>query len=113
MEKVWEELKKIETQAQEIRVEAQEKSKQITTTVQDEAEKLVANAKSYAEQDAQQHYDWVVREAKRLQQEALIAIEKANKRLQQQAQRHLDEAAELIVQAVLGESKVGASDKVR
>ena len=49
MEKVWEELKKIELQAEQIRIEAQNRAKEITNLANQEAEKLVANSKAYAE----------------------------------------------------------------
>ncbi len=54
MEKVWEELKKIEAKADQIKSTAQNKAKEITVLAQQEAEKLVANSKTYAEEEAKQ-----------------------------------------------------------
>ena len=57
MEKVWEELKKLEAKAEQIKSNAQNKAKEITVLAQQEAEKLVANSKTYAEEEAKQLYD--------------------------------------------------------
>jgi F0F1-type ATP synthase membrane subunit b/b' len=48
MERVWEELMKIETEAELIRSEAQSKAKGIVKIAEEEAEKLIANSKKYA-----------------------------------------------------------------
>jgi hypothetical protein len=47
MKKVWEELKKIDAQAEQIRSYAKEKSKRITSLAEKNAEKLLANSKAY------------------------------------------------------------------
>lgn len=46
MEKVWDELKKIEAQPGQIRSEAQNKAKEIIAMVLQEAEELVAKSKN-------------------------------------------------------------------
>jgi len=51
MEKVWEELKKIEAQAEQIRSEAQDKSMQISTMAQKQAQTLSLNAKNYSAEE--------------------------------------------------------------
>ena len=53
MEKVWDELKKIEALAEQVRSEAQQNAKEITGLAQKEAEKLLSNSKTYAQKEAQ------------------------------------------------------------
>ena len=81
MEKVWEELKKIEAQAEQIQSEAQNNAKKITALAQQEAEKLVANSKTYAEEEAQQFYMSTIQEANRNRDEQLKANQEANEKL--------------------------------
>jgi len=49
MEEVWEELKKIEAQAEQIRAEAQDKGKETTKIAEQDAELLLTNSKTSAE----------------------------------------------------------------
>jgi F0F1-type ATP synthase membrane subunit b/b' len=51
MERAWEELKKIEAQAEQIRSEAESRAKDIIRLADQEAEKLLANGKAYAEEE--------------------------------------------------------------
>ena len=113
MEKVWEELKKIETQAEQIRSEAQDKSKQITDIAKQEAEGLLANAKSYAQEEAEQLLSNTTAEANHNREETIKLNSDATDKLTLQAQKRLDRASEAIVNAVLGEKDVDADHKVR
>ena len=56
MEKVWSELKKIEAQAEQIRVDAQDNAKKMIALAQQQAEMLIANSKTYAKEEAQPVY---------------------------------------------------------
>ena len=56
MEKVWDELKKIEAQAEQISSDAQDKAKKISLLAKQDAEKLIANSKTYAEEESQKLY---------------------------------------------------------
>ena len=105
MEKVWEELKKIEAQAEQIRNEALKKAQNVTTLAQQNGEKLVANSQTYAEVEAQQLLTSTVEEANLRRDEQLKANRAAAENLKVQAERHLEQAISKVVQAVIGEAK--------
>ena len=104
MEKVWEELKKIESQAEQVRSEAQKNAKEITSTAQIEAERLVANSKKYAEQEAQELYTGAVEDANQNREQQLKANQQATETLTKQAQQRMNKASSKIVEAVLEET---------
>ena len=101
MEKVWEELKKIEGQAQQIQTDAQEKAKKMTQQAKADAENLIANSKVYAEEEAQKLYDNAVAEANAAHDEKLKATEEHAAKLRQNAQKNMDKAVAEIVDSVL------------
>jgi vacuolar-type H+-ATPase subunit H len=113
MEKVWEELKKIEAQAEQIRGEAQDKSKQIADIAKQEAEGFLADSKSYAQEDAQQLLTNVDSDANRKREEELKSNAQITEKLTARAQERMDQATDAIVNAVLGEKDVDADHKVR
>ncbi len=104
MEKVWEELKKIDFQAEQIRSEAQTKAKEIISLSQEVSEKLLVDSKIYAQQEAQQLYEETVEEANRRSDQQLEANQKATERLNKQAQKQMEKASSTIVSAVIGET---------
>jgi F0F1-type ATP synthase membrane subunit b/b' len=103
MEKVWEELKKIEAQAEQIRIEAQEKAKEITALAQQEAEKLIANSKNYAKKEADQIHARTIEEANRIRDQQLEVNKVTAEKLGVQAEQRLEKASAIILNAVLGE----------
>jgi vacuolar-type H+-ATPase subunit E/Vma4 len=103
MEKVWDELKKIEAQAEQIRSEAQDEAKKISTLAEQEAEKLIANSKVYGEEEAQQLYASAIREANRNCEEQLKANQEVSAALRAQAEKQLEQAVAVVVKTVLGE----------
>jgi len=103
MEKVWDELKKIEAQAEQIRSEAQDEAKKISALAEQEAEKLVANSKVYGEEEAQQLYASAIREANHNCEEQLKANLEASANLRAQAEKRLEQAVTAVVKSVLGE----------
>jgi vacuolar-type H+-ATPase subunit H len=105
MEKVWEELKKIETEAEQIRSEAQEKAKNVMTLAQQNGEKLIANSQTYAEEEAQQLLTSTVKEANRRRDEQLKANQAAAEKLKVQAEKHMEQAISKVVKAVIEEAK--------
>ena len=113
MEKVWEELKKIENQSEQILVESQDQGKQITRLAQQEAEKLLLNSKTYAEEEAQQLVKKVTEEANRKYEEQLNLSLEATKKLRGQAETRMEQAAKRMVDAVLGDGAFVANHKVR
>ena len=105
MEKVWDELKKIEAQADQIRSEAQDEAKKMTALAQQEAEKLLANGKAYGEEEAQQIYNRTVQEANRKREEQLKANQEAKTNLRAQAEKQLKKSVNTVVNRVLGDTK--------
>jgi vacuolar-type H+-ATPase subunit H len=113
MEKVWEELKKIEAQAEQIRDEAAESAKQITTDAERNAEKLIANSKTYAQEEAQQLHDSAIDDANRNRKRTLNQSQADTERLRQHAEKRMDEATKVIVKTVIGENNDDASSEIR
>ena len=105
MEQVWDELKKIEAKADQISSEAQDKAKKTTTLAHQESEKLIANGKADAEQEAQQLYASKVQEANIIREEQLKANQEARANLRAHAEKQLDRAVTKVVNTLLGETK--------
>lgn len=104
MERIWEELRKIESQAEQIRNEAKDKAKKITVLAQQEAEKLIADSKAYAEEEARELYASAIQEANRNHDERLKANQESAEKLRVQAEKRLDQASSTVANAVLGET---------
>jgi vacuolar-type H+-ATPase subunit H len=113
MEQVWDELKKIEAQAQQIRSEAQIRSKQLTDFADQRTDQLIAHAKTYAEQDTTSHYEAAMQEATHKHDTQLEQSKQSVAAVQAQAQNRLNEAVRLVVKAVLGEENVAPNHQVR
>jgi len=113
MEKVWEELKKIEAQAEQIRAEAAESAKQITTAAEQDAEKLIANSKTYAQEEAQQLHDAAIDDANQNRKQTLNQSQADTEKLRLHAEKRMDKATEVIVKTVIGENNVDASSEIR
>ena len=106
MEKVWEELKKIEAEAEKIRSDAQQKSQDITALAQLNSEKLVANSRTYADEEGQQLFVGTVEEANRKRDEQLKANQIATEQLKVQARKRMELAIGKVVHAITKEAKV-------
>jgi len=106
MEKVWDELKKIEAQAEQIRSEAQNKAKTLTNLAQQQAEELIVNSKTQAEQEAQHLHGITLKEANRNRGEQLKANQEATEKLKTQAEKRLEQASSAVVKSVLEETKL-------
>jgi vacuolar-type H+-ATPase subunit H len=104
MEKIWDELKKIEAQADLIRGESQDKAKKMTDLATKEAEELMANSTNYADEDAQHLYQITTREANQNRDELLKANLVAADKLRLHAEKHMKPAIEKIVNAVIEEA---------
>ena len=61
MERVWDELKKIEAQAEQIQNDAQDRAKKMLLHAKQDAEKLIENSKTYAEAESQKVYAKAIR----------------------------------------------------
>ncbi|MGA3111253.1 MAG: hypothetical protein ABSE15_04380 [Candidatus Bathyarchaeia archaeon] len=105
MEKVWEELKKIEAEAEKILGDAQQKSKDILALTQLNSEKLASNSKNYAEAEGQEFFASAVEEANRKRDEQLKANQAATEKLKRQAVKRMERAVTAVVDAIVKEAK--------
>jgi vacuolar-type H+-ATPase subunit H len=105
MEKVWDELKKIEAEAEKIRSEAQAKAQSMTALAQQSSEKLIANSQAYAEEEGQQLYAKTVEEANSKRDEQLKANEAATEKLKVKAGKCMEQAITKVVNSVIKEAK--------
>jgi vacuolar-type H+-ATPase subunit E/Vma4 len=103
MEKVWEELRKIESQAEHIRNEAKDEAKKITALAEQEAEKLIADSKAYAEEESHKLYASAIQESNRNHDERLKANQESVEKLRVQAEKRMDQASSTVANAVLEE----------
>jgi vacuolar-type H+-ATPase subunit H len=104
MQKVWEELKSIEAQAEQIQADAKDRAKKITVQAQKDAETLLQNSKTYAAEEGQKRYQAAIDEANKKRQEQLAENEKAAAKLKTQAEKRMDQAVAAVVKAVLEEN---------
>ena len=104
MQKVWEELKKIEAEAEQIQTSAQDKAKKITLQAQKDAEKLLSNSRVYAQEESQKLYTNAIAEANKSREERLASNEKIAENLKAQAEKRMDKAVIAVVNAVLEET---------
>ena len=105
MEKVWDELKKIEAQAEQIQNDAQDRAKKMVLLAKQDAEKLIENSKTYAEAESQKLYAKAIEEANQERDEHLKANEEAAGKLKSKAEKRMDKAVLVVVNAVLEETK--------
>jgi vacuolar-type H+-ATPase subunit H len=110
MENVWSELKKIEAEAELIRSDAKEKSKQILEVSVEESKKLIDNSKTYANEEAQELRVEKIEEAYKKRDSQLKANEEAIRKLEEAAKNRMDKAALVVFDAVLGKQRL-ESDK--
>jgi vacuolar-type H+-ATPase subunit H len=103
MEKVWDELKKIEAQAEQIQNDAQDRAKKMVLLAKQDAEKLVEKSKTYAESESQKLYANAIVEANQERDEHLKENEEAAGSLKLKAEKRMEKAVSTVVNAVLEE----------
>jgi vacuolar-type H+-ATPase subunit E/Vma4 len=101
MEKVWEELKTIEAQAQQIKSDASEKAKGIIQHVKQDAENLLSNTSKYADEEAHKLYTKAITEANSVRDSQLSQNRETAEKLRIQAQENMDKAVDAIAKSVL------------
>jgi vacuolar-type H+-ATPase subunit H len=104
MQKVWEELKNIEAQADQIQSEAKDRGKKITVQAQKDAEKLLSNSRTYGSEESHKRYQAAIDEANKSREEQLATNEKVAAKLKAQAEKRMDKAVAAVVKAVLEEN---------
>ncbi len=103
MERVWDELKKIEAQAEQIQNDAQDRAKKMVLLAKQDAEKLVENSKTYAEAESQKLYAKALVEANQERDEHLKVNEEVVGSLKLKAEKRMEKAVSAVVNAVLEE----------
>jgi vacuolar-type H+-ATPase subunit H len=101
MEKVWDELKKIEAQAEQIQNDAQDRAKKMVLLAKQDAEKLVENSKTYAEAESQRLQTKATDEANQERDENLKASAEAAENLKLIAEKRMNKAVSAVVNAIL------------
>ena len=101
MEKVWDELKKIEAQAEQIQNDAQDRAKKMVLLARQDAEKLVENSRTYAEAESHKLFTQATVEANKERNEHLKAHKEAVGNLKLKAEKCMDKAVSAAVKAVL------------
>jgi vacuolar-type H+-ATPase subunit H len=106
MEKVWDELKKIEAQAEQIQNDAQERAKKMVLLAKEDAEKLVENSKTYAEAESQKLHAEATDEANQERDEHLKGNSVAAGNLKLKAEKRMNKAVLVVVNSVLEDSEL-------
>lgn len=106
MEKVWEELKKIETEAQKIRSESEEKAKEILRLAEKEAETLVANSQTISQEEAERINKQATREANQKRANDLKEYASFLEEQRKEAEGRFFKVEKLILDATLGKTKI-------
>jgi F0F1-type ATP synthase membrane subunit b/b' len=102
MEKVWEELKKIEDQAQQIRLEAEEKAKEIINLAEKEAETLVNDSQTYSKEESEKIVNNAISEATKTRESELKEYSAFLERLKKKAEKRLPKVEKIIIDTTLG-----------
>ncbi len=106
MERVWEELKRIENEAVLINSEASNKSKEIIETAKQKGAKLTADSEKYALEEAQRLVEKINEEANEERKKTLEENKKNIEALRETATTHMDEAVKTIFNSLVGQRKV-------
>jgi len=101
MEKVWEELKKIEAEAELIVSDAQTKAKEIVKTAEEKGEQLLADSRKYAEEEANALMEESKAEASQSSAEMFKANAETIEKLRLSAANRMEKAVNAIVDRVL------------
>jgi vacuolar-type H+-ATPase subunit H len=106
MEKLWEELRKIESDAEHIRSETLKKSEELVAIAKQDAEKLLSTSKNHSEVEADELLNKYREEAAKEHNTALKKNEKIIKELGETVKKRFDEAVNTIFDVVLGKIKI-------
>ncbi len=105
MERVWQELRRIEAKADQIRSEAQTKAQEMVNVAKLEAEQLLATGKTYAETQGHNLKQRKIQEANKSRVAKLKANDKELDKIERVAQKRMPVAEQTVVDAVLGKNK--------
>jgi vacuolar-type H+-ATPase subunit H len=106
MEKVWEELRKIESEAEHIRSETLKRSEELIAIAKQDAEKLLSASEKHVEMEGNELLKRLRRDVAKERDDALEKNEKNIKDLRETVEKCFDDAVNMIFDAVLGKIKV-------
>lgn len=106
MEKVWEELKKIESEAENIHSVTLKKSEELIAIANKDAEKLLSVSKKHSETEANKMLNKYLREAANKRDAALAKNEESIKELGTTVEKYFDKAVNMVFDAVLGTIRI-------
>lgn len=106
MEKVWKELKKIESEAEHIHSETLKKSEDILALAKRDVEKLLSISEKQTEIEADELLSKYLTKSAQDRDASLKANEKNLAELEKIVEQYFDEAVDTVFDAVLGNTKV-------
>jgi vacuolar-type H+-ATPase subunit H len=106
MEKLWEELRKIENEAEHIHSETLKKSEELVAIAKQDAEKLFSASKKHIEAEADELLNKYREEAAKERDAALQKNEDIIKELGKTVENRFEKGVNMIFDAVLGKIKV-------
>jgi vacuolar-type H+-ATPase subunit H len=102
MEKVWEELKEIESKAEQINSDTMKKSQELIAVAKNDAKKLLSLSKKHAEAESNELQSTQLKEAEKERDIALEKNERSNQKLKARVEKNFDKAVDAVFNAVLG-----------
>ncbi len=106
MEKVLEELKKIEDEAENIRSEAVQKSKEIVETAHQQSRQLIIDAEKKAEKDVEESLLMFEEEIKERHRKILEISEAEIAKLRRSADENMLSAVDIVFRIVIGDKNI-------
>jgi F0F1-type ATP synthase membrane subunit b/b' len=102
MEKVWEELRKIEGTAEQIHIETLKKSEELIDLAKKDAEKLLLVSKKHTEMEANRLLNKYLEESANEHDASVEANEMILKELRKTVEKSFDKAVNTVFNTVLG-----------
>jgi vacuolar-type H+-ATPase subunit H len=102
MEKVWEELKKIEGKAKQINSDTLKRSEELITIAKKDAEKLLSLSRKHTEAEVNELLNKVLKEDAKEREAALEKNEKTLQEMREMVEKNFAIALDTVFNAVLG-----------
>jgi F0F1-type ATP synthase membrane subunit b/b' len=106
MEKVWKELRKIESEAEQVHSETLKKSEELIAFAKQDSEKLLSASEKHVETEVNELLNRFLRDSADERDAALEKNEKYIKDLREKVKESFDAAVNMTFDAVLGKIKV-------
>jgi vacuolar-type H+-ATPase subunit H len=106
MERVWDELRKIESKAEHIHSETLKKSEELLAVAEKDAEKLLSVSKEHTKVEADKLFDTYLKKASKDRDATLEENKRFINDLRTSVKKSFDEAVTKVFDAVLGKIKV-------